>query len=84
MKILISFRSTSLTRCKDGSLNNPFTRSNVCWLKVKVKVTLVQALRLCTGRTVHRGSTGIALLEGKVHPCTGTEALYRPPGPYGE
>ena len=29
--------------------------------KGKVKVTLVQALRLCTGRTAHRGSTGIAL-----------------------
>ena len=27
----------------------------------KVKRTLVQALRLCTGRTVHRGSRGIAL-----------------------
>jgi hypothetical protein len=22
--------------------------------------------------------------KGKVHPCTGTEALYRPYGPYGE
>jgi hypothetical protein len=31
-------------------------------LKVKVKVTLVQALRLCTGRMAHRGSRGIALL----------------------
>jgi hypothetical protein len=31
-------------------------------VKVKVKVTLVQALRLCTGRTAHRGSRGIALL----------------------
>ena len=31
-------------------------------LKVnKVKVTLVQALRLCTGRTAHRGSRVIAL-----------------------
>jgi len=30
--------------------------------KVKVKVTLVQALRLCTGRTAYRGSRGIALL----------------------
>jgi len=30
--------------------------------KKRVKVTLVQALRLCTGRTVHRGSRGIALL----------------------
>jgi len=28
----------------------------------KVKCALVQALRLCTGRTVHRGSRGIALL----------------------
>jgi hypothetical protein len=28
----------------------------------KVKVTLVQALRLCTGRTAHRRSRGIALL----------------------
>jgi len=27
-----------------------------------VKSTLVQALRLCTGRTAHRGSRGIALL----------------------
>jgi len=29
-------------------------------VKVKVKVTLVQALRLCTGRTTHRGRRGIA------------------------
>jgi hypothetical protein len=28
----------------------------------KVKVTLVQALRLCTDRKAHRGSRGIALL----------------------
>ena len=28
----------------------------------KVKCTLVQALRLCTGRKAHRGSRGIALL----------------------
>ena len=31
-------------------------------IKVKVKRTLVQALRLCTGRTARRGSRGIALL----------------------
>ena len=31
------------------------------YVKVKVEVTLVQALRLCTGRTAHRGSRGIAL-----------------------
>ena len=29
--------------------------------KVKIKCTLAQALRLCTGRTTHRGSRGIAL-----------------------
>jgi len=29
---------------------------------VKVKVTLVQAMKLCTGRTAHRGSRCIALL----------------------
>jgi len=32
------------------------------WGKKKVKCTLVQALRLCTGCTAHRGSRGIALL----------------------
>jgi hypothetical protein len=32
------------------------------YIKVKVKCTLVQALRLCTGRTANRGSRGIALL----------------------
>jgi len=31
-------------------------------IKVKVKCTLVQAPRLCTGRTAQRGSRGIALL----------------------
>jgi hypothetical protein len=30
--------------------------------KVKVKVTLVQAVKLCAGRTAHSGSRGIALL----------------------
>jgi len=32
------------------------------WSGQNVKCTLVQALRLCTGRTAHRGSGGIALL----------------------
>ena len=30
-------------------------------VKVKVNCTFVQAMRLCTGRTAHRGSRGIAL-----------------------
>jgi len=33
---------------------------NIC--PIKVKVTLVQALRLCTGRTAHSRSRGIAIL----------------------
>ena len=36
--------------------------SDAVSVKVKVKVTLVQALRLCTGHTAHSGSKGIALL----------------------
>ena len=39
------------------------------YIKVKVKYTPVQALRFCTGLTA-----------SKVHPCTGTEVLYRPYG----
>jgi hypothetical protein len=30
-------------------------------VKVKVKSTTIKALRLCTGRTAHRGSRGIAV-----------------------
>jgi len=37
------------------------TAKNIKIIK-KVKCTLVQALRLCTGRTAHRGSRGLALL----------------------
>jgi len=36
--------------------------SQLMMIKVKVKVTLVQTLRLCTGRTAHKESRGIALL----------------------
>ena len=34
---------------------------SLCLVKVKAKCTILQALRLCTGRTAHRGSRGIAL-----------------------
>jgi len=34
----------------------------IAFSKTKVKCTLVQALRLCTGRMAHRGRRGIALL----------------------
>jgi len=46
-KLLVLFREI-IGICYDNS-------------KVKVKVTLVQALRLCAGRTAHRGNRGIAL-----------------------
>jgi hypothetical protein len=42
--------------------NKQGIRNGKKWLKGKVKVTLMQALRLCTGRMAHRGSRGIALL----------------------
>jgi hypothetical protein len=36
--------------------------------KVKVKCTLVQVPRLCTGRTAHRGSGGIAHAPAALYP----------------
>ena len=65
MKVTLSFESLELlfhsTRLhipedptsSSHRLENP---------EVKVKCTLVQELRLCTGRAAHRGSRGIALL----------------------
>ena len=46
------------TRRTNGRSLGTFLNSN----KVKIKCTLVQALRLCTGRTDHRRRRGIALL----------------------
>ena len=40
-------------------------------VKVKVKCTFLQALRLCTGRTAHRGSRGIAQLFHNHGPRSG-------------
>jgi hypothetical protein len=47
---------------RGGSLRSRELMNVAIWGKVKVKVTLVQALRLCTGRTAYRGSRGIAVL----------------------
>jgi hypothetical protein len=53
-------------RSQDSTLARNFVLTGLCVAvvngKVKVRCTLVQALRLCTGRTAHRGSRGIALL----------------------
>jgi len=52
-------------------VNEKFNSNCISWdrtsdlltsISTKVKCTLVQALRLCTGRTAHKGSRGIALL----------------------
>ena len=51
-----SFRQTDL--CSHCPCS--FTFRNGTWQE-KVNCTLVQALRLCTGRTAHWGSRGIAL-----------------------
>jgi hypothetical protein len=60
--IFLSFCQTSASmECRSLSV----CLSVQSWLlqvKKKVKCTLVQALRLCTGRTAHRGSRGVALL----------------------
>jgi len=47
-------------------------------VKGKIKCTLVQALRLCTGRTAHRGSRGIALLFLDHDTRRGEESASRP------
>jgi len=47
---------------RDASIVCPWLYCRVVRYTGKVKVTLVQALRLCTGRTAHRRSRGIALL----------------------
>jgi len=48
-------------------------------VKVKVKCTLVQALRFCTGRTAHRESRGIAVLFLD-HGTRGSEGSASRPG----
>jgi len=50
------------------------------FLHIKVECTLVQALRLCTGRTVHRGSRGIVLLflYHDTRRCCGVSITPRP------
>ena len=50
-------QNAKLTRCYEIR-----RRPALCLTFLEVKCTLVQALRLCTGRTAHRGSRGIALL----------------------
>jgi len=61
LKYLIAFRYQLYRRSLPSGKITPQWKSYFTE-KVKIKVTFVQALRLCTGRTAHRGSRGIALL----------------------
>ena len=69
-------RRQTVNSCTDQVVNARITSFNIKNVRVfptqcvcvyrrvngKVKCTLVQSLRLCTGRKAHRGSTDIALL----------------------
>ena len=72
---VLKFASIKVSNQQVIGLSFSCNLSNIVNVNGKVKCTVVQALRLCTGRTAHKGSRGIG--KGKVHRCTGTEALYR-------
>ena len=55
-------RRTQLHHGKTSNFKCAGTFNDCYFLSTKEKCTLVHALRLCTGRTAHRGSRGIALL----------------------
>jgi hypothetical protein len=59
LTLCYNFHPHSLRNCHHPVHHTPNT---TCSKKRKVKCTLVQALKLCTGRTAHRGSRSIALL----------------------
>jgi len=60
-QVFISFSTSFSSSSSSSSSSWGVSSYSVITVKKKVKVTLAQALRLCTGRTVHRGSRGIAL-----------------------
>jgi hypothetical protein len=64
--VLPSKHTLNFKHLSTSTSNSTKTVHTVSWIamwhrKLKVKCTLVQALRLCTGRTAHSGSSGIAL-----------------------
>ena len=62
MELVVAPIGISLTGRTCGYNNKvPFLKPVPLLTAVKVKCTLVQALRLCTGRTAHRGSRGIVI-----------------------
>ena len=59
LQVTCQFQENTESKQKPVALPSDSETSHI--KKVKVKCTLVQALRLCTGPTAHRGSRGIAL-----------------------
>ena len=66
MKNIAELAGKGKGKCKadtiTGRVVKMFQFEHLQCLKCKVKCTHVQALRLCTGRTAHRGSRSIAIL----------------------
>ena len=58
-RLVAAYLKKTLISGRDRRL---YSLKNIRQCKKVVKVTLVQALTLCTGRTAHRGSRGITLL----------------------
>jgi hypothetical protein len=55
-------RKRANVKIQHKNVSHTETHTSSTQVKSNVKVTLVKALRLCTGRTAHRGSRSIALL----------------------
>jgi len=49
------YHSSFLLSCYHKHIQIHVRKQETCLVKSKEKVTLVQALKLCTGRTAHRG-----------------------------
>ena len=64
IRAMLNIPDVPLRRHTDGYAGSTPFGGDYCLHKVKAKVkcTLVQTLRLCTGLTAHRGSRGIVLL----------------------
>ena len=64
MQLRYRYCGTDANITTRGKYSVPWKEDIMNCLRVKKKVqcTIVQALRLCTGRTAHRGSRGIAVL----------------------
>ena len=64
VRVRLHIRERKMSPCRDNWQYVGLWKCNntrICYVGTVHPPHLVQALRLCTGRTTHRGSTGIAL-----------------------